>query len=66
MRIVVDWDLCEANGICEAVAPDVFELDEDEDLLIKAQPNAETVDAVRQAVASCPKAALSLDESEQR
>ncbi|OLT48574.1 ferredoxin [Saccharomonospora sp. CUA-673] len=65
MRIVVDWDLCEANGICEAVAPDVFELDEDENLLIKAEPDAENLAGIRQAVASCPKTALSLDESGQ-
>lgn len=64
MRIVVDWDLCESNGICEAVAPDVFELDEDENLILKADPDAENHGRIVQAVESCPKAALSLEESE--
>ena len=26
MRIKVDFDLCESNALCEAMAPDVFEL----------------------------------------
>ncbi|MFC4001981.1 ferredoxin [Prauserella oleivorans] len=63
MRIVVDYDLCEANGICEAVAPDVFELDDDENLNVKTGVDEENVGRVRQAVASCPKVALALDES---
>ncbi|GAA1230909.1 ferredoxin [Prauserella halophila] len=63
MRIVVDWDLCESNGICEAVAPDVFELDEDENLILKADPDAENRGRILQAVESCPKAALSLEDS---
>lgn len=61
-RIVVDYDMCEANGVCEAIAPEVFELDDDEQLHIRAQPDPENEQRVRQAVASCPKVALSLRE----
>ncbi|HXS87198.1 MAG TPA: ferredoxin, partial [Mycobacterium sp.] len=25
MRIIVDESLCEANGFCESLAPDIFE-----------------------------------------
>ena len=28
MKIKVDFDLCESNALCEAMAPDVFELDD--------------------------------------
>ena len=28
MKIKVDFDLCESNAMCEALAPDVFELDD--------------------------------------
>ena len=29
MEIEVDWDACEANGLCEGIAPDIFQVDED-------------------------------------
>ncbi len=32
MKVSVDFDQCEATGICAGIAPDVFELD-DEDML---------------------------------
>jgi ferredoxin len=63
MRVAVDRDLCEANGICAALAPEVFDLD-DEDYLHIVAPEvpAGQADAVRRAVASCPKQALRLAE----
>lgn len=62
-KIEVDWDRCESNGICESMAPDVFELD-DEDLLQIEDPTVTDANraAVERAVASCPKAALSIVE----
>lgn len=62
MKVVVDYDMCEANGVCEAIAPEVFELDDDDQLHLKAQPSPDNIGRVRQAVASCPKVALSLTE----
>lgn len=61
MRVIVDYDACEANGVCEAMAPAVFELDDDDTLHLKADPVPETAEKVRQAVNSCPKVALSLE-----
>ncbi|MFC8047488.1 ferredoxin [Nocardia sp. NPDC057353] len=62
MRIVLDTDQCEANGICVGLAPEVFDLDDDDVLHIRA---AEVGDAdraaVEEAVAQCPKAALRLE-----
>ena len=60
-EVSVDWDLCESNGICEAMAPDVFELDDD-DLLQVADPTVteENRERIERAVASCPKSALSI------
>lgn len=61
MRISVDFTLCESNGVCEAMAPDVFELDDDNYLVIKQeQVTEENVAAVNRAVAGCPRAAISL------
>ena len=34
MKVKADFDLCESNALCEALAPDVFELDDDDYLQI--------------------------------
>jgi ferredoxin len=62
-KIVVDWDLCEANGICEAMAPDSFEIDDDDMLqVLNDEVTSENEDRVQRAVAGCPKSALSVVE----
>lgn len=62
MRIKVDFDLCESNGLCEAMAPEVFELDDDDFLQLKVEHTTpENVDNVKRAVASCPRAAITLE-----
>ena len=37
MKIKVDFDLCESNALCEAMAPEVFELDDDDFLQLKTE-----------------------------
>ena len=64
MRIKVDFDLCESNALCEAMAPEVFELDDDDYLQLRTEEATEgNVDNVRRAVAACPRAAISLEEA---
>jgi ferredoxin len=59
MHVVVNRDLCEANAVCCGLAPDVFELDDDEQLVIKVdEVPAERVERVQLAIARCPKNAL--------
>jgi ferredoxin len=61
MELRVDRNLCEANAVCCGLAPDVFELDDDEQLIIKApHPPLEDLERVEFAVSRCPKNALSL------
>ncbi|MBA9007427.1 MULTISPECIES: ferredoxin [Thermomonospora] len=63
MRVKVDPLVCEANGVCVGLAPEVFDLDDDDRLhILQPVPSADQVDRVRHAVRSCPKAALTLDE----
>jgi len=59
VRIVVDEDLCEGNGICESLAPQIFELGDADVVQIADGPVPEElhIDA-RAAVDQCPKAAL--------
>ncbi|MET8654430.1 MULTISPECIES: ferredoxin [Nocardia] len=62
MKVTVDFDQCEANGICVGFAPDVFELDDDDQLHVAGGEVPENLLAdVRDAVAQCPKAALKLE-----
>jgi ferredoxin len=61
MQVVVNRDLCEANAVCCGLAPDVFELDDDEQLVIKTPEVPEDLrERVEKAVARCPKNALEL------
>ncbi|MCV7257203.1 ferredoxin [Mycobacterium shimoidei] len=63
MRVEVDHDLCESNAVCVGLAPDVFELGDDDlarTLVDDVPPGRE--DAVRKAVALCPKVALTLHD----
>jgi ferredoxin len=61
MELKVDADLCEANAVCCGLAPEVFELDDDEMLVIKVvEPAPDQLDRVRKAIERCPKNALEL------
>ena len=63
MRIHVDYDLCEANGVCVKTAPDIFRVDDTDKLhLLVSGPSAEQVEIVERAVRRCPRRALSLRE----
>jgi ferredoxin len=63
MKVSVDELACEANGVCVGLAPEVFELDDEDRLhILLPEPPAEARDRVRHAVRSCPKAALALEE----
>lgn len=66
LRIVVDRDECEANAVCEGIAPEVFRVDDDDvlDLLIERPPD-ELLDKVQEAVDMCPKRALFLRSDSQ-
>lgn len=63
MKVKVDFDLCESNALCEAIAPDVFELDDDDFLEVKTdEVTDENRERIERAVASCPKSAISIVE----
>lgn len=62
MKIVVDFDLCEANAVCMKVAPEVFEVDENDFLIIKQENPPESLRAkVEEAVRRCPRQAIKLE-----
>ena len=62
MRVVVDWNLCESNARCMAAAPEVFELQDDDTLLVLQEtPDESLRGKVGDAVRACPKRAISLE-----
>jgi ferredoxin len=63
MKIVVDFDRCESNAVCMGIAPDIFEVRDDNFLYILDEnpPEARRGD-IQEAVDMCPKAAISISE----
>jgi ferredoxin len=63
VRIVVDRDLCEANGVCVSIAPAVFELEMDDTLrILDPTPSESLRTKMQDAVDGCPRAALRIEE----
>ena len=61
MKVVVDFDLCESNAICMGIAPEVFEVREDDFLYILDENPPEALrPQLEEAVMSCPRAAIKL------
>lgn len=61
MKVFVDPDICMGCGVCETIAPLVFELGEDgiAKVLVETVPVELEAD-VRQAVEECPEEAISI------
>ena len=63
MKVIVDFDLCTSNAVCMGIAPDVFEVRDDGFLyVLKENPGPEMDATLREAVASCPNGAISLED----
>jgi ferredoxin len=61
MRVVVDYERCEANARCMKVAPQVFRVEEDDTLTVLIErPGPELEDVVGTAVALCPRQAITV------
>ena len=62
MKVVVDYDVCESNAICMGLAPEVFEVRDDDNLyLLQEEPGEELRSKVEEAVRRCPKQAITLE-----
>jgi ferredoxin len=62
MRILVDRDLCEGNAVCMKVCPEVFTVDDDDQVrLLVEKPSEDLRAKVETAVRRCPRQALKLE-----
>jgi ferredoxin len=63
VKVIVDFDLCDAHGTCVDACPEVFDLDDDDNLhILNENPGEELRGKVQAAVRGCPKAAITLEE----
>ncbi|MDP3714048.1 MAG: ferredoxin [Mycobacteriales bacterium] len=63
MKIVLDESKCSSLGMCESVAPEVFEVGDDGALnVLNATPSEDQRALMEEAVAACPTSALSIED----
>lgn len=62
MRVWVDLDTCDGNGVCMSICHEVFDVREDGLHLLQAEPPAELRDQLRGAEVSCPTQAITVKE----
>ena len=63
MKVGVDLDKCTGHGICESIAEEVFEVQDDGTVVIYDADRPESDRGrMQQAVTQCPAAALRLSD----
>lgn len=64
MRIKVDLDLCQGHGVCVNEAPELFELDEETNLVrvLVEEPTEAQREALRLAAKYCPTFAIQIED----
>lgn len=62
MKVHVDMNLCQSHGECVAVAPDVFDLGDDDVLTWQEDVDDSRREEMEAAVDACPMMAISLED----
>ena len=62
MKVTVDFAKCTGLGICESMAPEFFEVNDEGSLeLLKEDITDDEMQSVEEAVAGCPTEALRIE-----
>ena len=62
MKVVVDYDVCESNAVCMGIAPEVFEVRDDDFLyVLQDEPPEDLRAKVEEAARRCPKQAIKIE-----
>ncbi len=62
MKVMVDYDLCEANALCMASCDEVFCVNEDDTLsILMAEIPERLRPQIKEAVRLCPRQALKIE-----
>jgi ferredoxin len=60
-RVHVDMNLCQSHGECVYVAPDIFELGDDDVLRWREEISPEELAVAQEAADACPMLAIRLE-----
>jgi len=65
IRVLVNRDVCVSAGQCTRVAPEVFDQDDEDGLVVVRQeyPGSELATRVEEAVRLCPARAIAMERS---
>jgi len=61
-RVHVDMNLCQSHGECVYVAPDIFELGDDDVLRWREQISDDEREVAQEAADACPMLAIRVEE----
>jgi ferredoxin len=62
MKVSVDLDTCDGNGVCMSICHEVFDVREDGLHLLQAEPREELRQQLIGAEVSCPTQAIKVEE----
>lgn len=62
MKVSVDLDTCDGNGVCMSICHEVFEVQEDGLHLLQEEPPAQLRDKLKGAEVSCPTQAITVKD----
>lgn len=63
VHIKVDYDKCVGSRICMAIAPKVFQLNQDGQATV-ANPQGDTLDIIQMAAEACPVSAIVVEAAD--
>jgi ferredoxin len=62
MKVVVDYDLCEANALCMEACPQVFRVEDDDTLTVLLDEVPEALRSkLQEAERLCPRQAIRIE-----
>lgn len=64
MKVVVDELRCDAHGLCAELCPEVFALDDHDDVVrvLVEEPDESLRQSLERAALACPKAAITIED----
>jgi ferredoxin len=64
MKVIIDELRCDAHGVCVSACPEVFALDDDDDVVrvLNEHPDEALRESLLQATLGCPKAAITIED----
>jgi ferredoxin len=62
MKVSVDLDTCDGNGVCMSICHEVFDVREDGLHLLQDTPSRELREQLKGAEVSCPTQAITVED----